>query len=306
MNKFKYIPVLALAALLTSCNLFGGKAPKFAEEGEQVEYSYFYDRCQQVAFDSELNDTNVKLTDRILKISNYESSNNVTKRDRKEIDKTESTHNSKSESQYDADNLVAKYTGEDNMSMKSSGPSGNGSFTLKNNSENYFQFEKENGSYYLVIANTKSQEYALYREASSSSSRQATIFDELVRYNILEIFESFRSYVPESSSDARDYLFYIKDDSIFTMSLTKDETENNEYYEITTKTKLKVQIDITDKKQALRVSSESKIEYIYHINYDGHKAGDVVTENHINYCDYAVTSKNVNLSAVDVSNYYLR
>ena len=42
MKKLRYIPMLALVSLLSSCNLFGGnkmKAPTFAKEGDEVEFT---------------------------------------------------------------------------------------------------------------------------------------------------------------------------------------------------------------------------------------------------------------------------
>ena len=65
MSKIKFIPVLALTALLAGCSLFDGKAPKFADAGEEVDYSYFYNKCSEAINDSEISDSDVKLTDRV-------------------------------------------------------------------------------------------------------------------------------------------------------------------------------------------------------------------------------------------------
>lgn len=305
MNKIKCIPVLALAALLSSCSLFGAKAPKFADEGEQVDYTDFFNRYNDAYSNSELNDTNVKLTDRIIKTSNYEMNNSVLKRGNKEISKSEMTTNIKEESQFDVDNFVGKATSESKETMKGNNPEGNGSYSLSSKSENYYQFEKENSYTYLVKANTKTQEYRFVDQVSSSRKKDV-VFDEKLRYEIVYFVELFYSYVPKTSFGSEDYLFYIKDDNLFTITLTKDETNNSSDYEYTFKRKLKIQLDLTDKKQALRISDETKTEYKYHINYDTYRDGDVVTTNQIMYAEYSVNSKNVNLSPIDVGDYIQR
>lgn len=305
MNKIKFIPVLALTALLAGCSLFDGKAPKFADAGEEVEYSYFYDQCMAEIRDSEISDQDVKLTDRVVKYSSYYMQKNVLKRDNKEISKTENTTSRKSESQYDVDNAVGKITTENKMSYKGNGPEGSGSYSTTEKRENYYQFEKESGIKYLIYANAKTKEYNR-QEQVTSSRKQDDIFDDLIRAELVSMVSDFYNYVPSSFGNAKDCLFYIKDNSLFTISKTKEETIKNSDYNLVAKTKLKVQINTTDKKQSLKISSEVQNEYVYLKNGSSVREKDVVTENIVNYVEYTFTGKTVNLSAIDASDYYLR
>ena len=305
MNKIKFIPVLALTALLAGCSLFDGKAPKFADAGEEVEYSYFYDQCMAEIRDSEISDQDVKLTDRVVKYSSYYMQKNVLKRDNKEISKTENTTSRKSESQYDVDNAVGKITAENKMSYKGNGPEGSGSYSTTEKRENYYQFEKESGIKYLIYANAKTKEYNR-QEQVTSSRKQDDIFDDLIRAELVSMVSDFYNYVPSSFGNAKDCLFYIKDNSLFTISKTKEETIKNSDYNLVAKTKLKVQINTTDKKQSLKISSEVQNEYVYLKNGSSVREKDVVTENIVNYVEYIFTGKTVNLSAIDASDYYLR
>lgn len=305
MNKIKFIPVLALTALLAGCSLFDGKAPKFADAGEEVEYSYFYDQCMAEIRDSEITDQDVKLTDRVVKYSSYFMQKNVLKRDNKEISKSENTTSRKSESQYDVDNAVGKITAENKMSYKGNGPEGSGSYSTTEKRENYYQFEKESGIKYLIYANAKTKEYNR-QEQVTSSRKQDDIFDGLIRAELVSMVSDFYNYVPSSSGNAKDCLFYIKDNSLFTISKTKEETIKNSDYNLVAKTKLKVQINTTDKKQSLKISSEVQNEYVYLKNGSSVREKDVVTENIVNYVEYTFTGKTVNLSAIDASDYYLR
>ena len=305
MNKIKFIPVLALTALLAGCSLFDGKAPKFADAGEEVEYSYFYDQCMAEIRDSEISDQDVKLTDRVVKYSSYYMQKNVLKRDNKEISKTENTTSRKSESQYDVDNAVGKITAENKLSYKGNGPEGSGSYSTTEKRENYYQFEKESGIKYLIYANAKTKEYNR-QEQVTSSRKQDDIFDDLIRAELVSMVSDFYNYVPSSFGNAKDCLFYIKDNSLFTISKTKEETIKNSDYNLVAKTKLKVQINTTDKKQSLKISSEVQNEYVYLKNGSSVREKDVVTENIVNYVEYTFTGKTVNLSAIDASDYYLR
>ena len=305
MNKIKFIPVLALTALLAGCSLFDGKAPKFADAGEEVEYSYFYDQCMAEIRDSEISDQDVKLTDRVVKYSSYYMQKNVLKRDNKEISKTENTTSRKSESQYDVDNAVGKITAENKLSYKGNGPEGSGSYSTTEKRENYYQFEKESGIKYLIYANAKTKEYNR-QEQVTSSRKQDDIFDDLIRAELVSMVSDFYNYVPSSFGNAKDCLFYIKDNSLFTISKTKEETIKNSDYNLVAKTKLKVQINTTDKKQSLKISSEVQNEYVYLKNGSSVREKDVVTENIVNYVEYIFTGKTVNLSAIDASDYYLR
>ena len=304
MSKIKYIPILALSALLAGCGVFGGKAPKFADSGEEVKYSDFYNRCNNAIADSDAYDLDVNLTDRYIKESAYESRNTIVKRDGKEINKNETVGSTKNEYQFDVDNLVGKLTGEGKTTYKVKSPEGTANYTVDSKVERYYQFQKVSGVRYLIYANAKTKEYNR-REQVSSSRKQEDIFNDVIRQEIAYMFTEFSRYIPSSSSDAKDYLFYIKDENLFTISLTNEKTTKGDDYNEVTKNKIKVQLDTTDKKQAVRISSEVQTESTYKKDSNSYKKGDVVTETLIRYMDYSVANKDIKLSSVDIGDYLL-
>ena len=286
MKKLRLIPLLSLATLLSACSLFGGKAkePKFSKEGDEVTYDEFNTAYQKAYMNSELNDTDSKLGDRSLKGT--------------------ASYSVKGEAQFDYDNLVAKSTSEIKRTSKESSPEGTGSSTQTMKSEEYYQFTKIDGTKYLVEANAKTQVYSPYRSVSSSSDEK-DVFDLFVRSNFSSYSYMFGNYVPSSKEEAKDYLFYNNDDVLFTIVYNEDDEEDVSYGTIKTKSKIKVQIDLTDGKQAIRISAVNKTETSYSKDYNSYLDGDVVSEENVTYVDYSISSKDVNVKEVNLDDYTL-
>lgn len=306
MKKLRLIPLLSLAALLSACSLFGGKAkePKFSKEGDEVTYEKFQEQYSKAYMDSELYDTDSKLGDRSLKGTASYSSTDLHKRGKKEINKEEDSYTVKGEAQFDYDNLVAKSTAEIKRTSKESSPEGTGSSTQTMKSEEYYQFTKIDGTKYLVEANAKTQVYSPYRSVSSSSDEK-DVFDLFVRSNFSSYSYMFGNYIPNSKEEAKDYLFYNNDDVLFTIVYNEDDEEDVSYGTVKTKSKIKVQIDLTDGKQAIRVSAVNKTETSYSKDYNSYLDGDVVSEENVTYVDYSISSKDVNVKEVNLDDYTL-
>lgn len=307
MRKLRYIPIIALTALLSSCDLFGGnkmKAPSFAKEGDEVKYSEFKEKLQQAAQDCEFSDEESILGDRVEKVSTSQSEVRNWKRGKKEIEKSDEQRTSKGESQYDYDNLVAKATTESKVTTKSSSQTGSESSTSTYNTETYFQFDKISGTKYLIQADAKRM---VYSGAISVSGKQTEedVFDNLVRGDISVIYSYFMYSIP-SEQLAKEYLFHVNGDTLFTFSLDTDEdVENNANYVYHTSTKLKAQLDLTNKKEVFRYSYEYKEEYTYNRDYDVYQEDDVVTVETKAYAEYTVNAKSVTVKPVSLENYTL-
>ena len=231
MNKIRFIPMITLTALVTGCSLFGGngmKAPKFAKEGEEVSYSKFIDEMDDIQDESELFDADSKLTDRTLKITYGMSETASLKRGKKEVHKSTSQQTGKSESQFDASNLTAKEVGETKTTEKMTTQEGNSSSTSSRKQEVHYQFEKVEGNNSLVLANAKTKEYYSYRSVVSGSDEDE-VFDSLIKNSLSSYIYLFSSRMPMTEQDAKDYLFYINNDTVFTYSLTKEDTDDGAY-----------------------------------------------------------------------------
>lgn len=305
MKKTRFIPLLALTALLTSCDLFGGnklKEPSFAKEGEEVSYNDFTSRVQQAFEESEINDSESLLGDRIEKYTVSQSQVRTTKMEKKEISSSNTVRTQKSESQCDADNLVSKATGETKYESKSSSEEGSSSETSTSNTESYLQFEKVNGQMALIFANVKTESYIVSKNVSARESEE-DVFDSSIRSSILSIYSSFAYSIPSSQTDAKEYMFFINNDTLFTFSQNTDQDEDTADYKVSTKIKLKAQFDFTSKKEAFRYSYQVRTEYTYKRNYQGYKEGQVETIESKSYVDYSMNGKSVTVKPLDISDY---
>ena len=304
MNKMRFIPLLALTALLSGCNLFGGaKAPNFVDSGDEVTFVQFKEKYLQAARDNELNDFESKLTDRVFKRSFSSTIVETIKRDKKEISNVTNQMIASGESQFDVNNLTGKAVAEVKSTTKIQDAEEDGSATSTTKYESYAQFEKVSNALYLVNANAKTKEYTTYERVSGTLTKEV-IFDNYMRDDLLSIMTPFNDYMPANLKDGSDNLFYNYDDIMFTYSKAK-ESEDNSYagYNEYNKFILKAQLDLTDRKQALRLSYENKIERTYKRNEDGHHKGDVLTREEKIYYDYTITAKDITVKPVDFSQY---
>ena len=306
MKTIRCIPVMALAALLSSCSLFGGmKAPTFSKEGEEVTYEEFEEALDEALEYCEFHDEESNLGDRVIKASISQMTTDIWKRGKKEISKTEMQATDTGESQFDYSNYVAKSTDEIKDSEKNTNQEGESTRTNNINYENYYQFGTINSSYYLILVNAKTKEY--YGLSQTSSNAKDFMFGNLIRSTFSYAYYSFSKYMPSSPLTAKDYLFFNNNDTVFTYSENKeDEDKNSSFFNRSTKTKIKAQVDLTNKKQAIRLSYEYKEETEYKRDYEGYKDGDIVTSEEKYYVDYSFTAKEVTVNAVDLGNYTLR
>ena len=306
MKKLHLIPLLGLTALLASCSLFSAKAPKFASEGDEYSYEEFYDKLNQAQIDSELSDYDSKLGDRVLKSNTYYSSVSTIKRERKVIQKIERTQTLKEEGQFDYDGLVGKGNYEGKYTEKSKTPEGTGSTTSEQKIDYNYQFGQVGKFSSLVLANNKTKQYYV-RETVTASNPDHKIFDSFVHSVIDNATYGFFMYLPGSKAEAKDYLFFVNNnDSLFTFSYNQEKDDGStSAFDCLLIQKIKVQLDLTDKKQALRVSYESNEERTYLKDDNGNLEGDILTITEKRYEEYTINAKDVSVKAVDLDSYSL-
>ena len=298
----RYIPLLSLAALLIACDPAANfQAPTFAKEGDEVTYEEFQTKGQETAEDSELNDDEFSLGDRGFKIATSRYTLTTKQRDNKEFYKAEETRSGKSEAQFDYANYVGKIVTETKETTKYVNQEGESSSSSNENTESYVQFGKVNGVNGLLRVNTKTKTYSL----ETAGSKSEKVFDNYVRSALSSCFYYFGGYLPNGNQDAGKYLFYVNNGKLFTYTTNQndeyDDFDDYEYYN--TRLRIKAQIDLTDKKQALRVSYEFSEEYKYKINTYNYLRGDVIKNERKEYVEFTTTVKDYNFDAVDISNY---
>ena len=315
MKKVRILPLLALVTLLSACNKGPVvKAPTFTKEGEQVTYAEFNTKLEASFKASELYDDGEgelpALGDRVLKGSTSSSNVTIVKRNKKEIRKEESASSISAEQLYDYDNLVSKTTTntKETSSIKTEEESSSGSSTGK--SEVYYQFGRIDNTDYLLSVNSKTKSYRRSYEVSSGSTPAKT-FDRYVRNNISSVQSLFSYYLP-GESDAKDYIFSNKE-NLYTFSAS---TENNDelfkeslvkYATVKRTAKIKVQLDLTDGKQSLKLSYETRTETTYIEPYSSYSESflkdDISIEENKSYYDVSVAAKKADVKSVDITEY---
>ena len=301
--------MLALVSLLSSCNLFGGnkmKAPTFAKEGDEVEFTDYQAKLAAANENSELSDQESKLSDRLIKSSYATSETVVLKRGKTEVRKSETATQTKGEMQIDYSNLTMKETGETKGTYKRSDQEGSYNITANSKTENYGQFATISDVKSWVSANAKTKVYTVAGTLYSGMDKD-DYFDSLVRMQISNLSSYYFEYEPDSKEQAKDYLFYINNDVLFTISYNNEKDEETEEAAIYTKSKIKLQLDMTDKKQAVRVSVETEASKTYKkdggYSSSAYKEGDVETTKYVEYYEATVSAKDVTVKEVDLDDY---
>lgn len=302
MKKIRYIPLFALAALLASCGP-SMKAPSFANEGEEVNYVQFKGALIEAKSLSEMYDTEYYLSDRVVKASSSNSYTYNWKRGNKELSNEEYVTSATGETQFDVDNFVAKSVGETKASRKATNQEDNQTEESKASFEAYRQIEEIRNSTYFIEANAKTKTYTTQQKISSSNKRE-DIFDNYIRDSMHNLANLFDSYIPMNQQEAKRYLFYNNDDTIFTFALTEERNDNSQpYFNSYFKSKIKGQLDLTSKKEYFRLSYEVSEERTYNQDDGAYREGDVINIINKVYYDISVNGKDVNLNNINIDDY---
>lgn len=308
MKNIRLIPILLVLPLLSSCGA-GGNPPSFSKEGVEVDFEDFQDQLELASEESELN-MDVPLQDRITKGSYYSLNRNVQKRGGNEIYRSETISNSKAEFQLDFDNLVGKYVyeGKDVNKLVRPSDTSNSDYTYKDTI--YYQFNKISRVDYFVTASVNQKNYSTNNVSISRDYHFNDFAASMIQWQLM----NFNEYKPSYEIDADGYLFYVNGETLFTYETSNERTEDIVNYDSSygtknIRSKIKCQLDLTDRKQAVRISYEVTTEYTYQKDYYGmsdrdYLAGDVVTNEERVYTDYYVDAQKVNVNPIDIDNYY--
>lgn len=299
MKKIRIITLLSSLILLAACDASSGVAPTFAKEGEETTYANFMNQYSNVKSESELFDTSLSLSDRSQKISYYDSTLTIVKRGNSEIQKTESTMSAKGEIQFDYDNFTAKTEADSKSVDKLTSPDETRTNTSTEKINYIYQYSKKNSVSGLYSFNLKTKECSLYSSGTSSKSH----FDSFVRNQTSGMTYWFEKYLPLDTKVQKQYLYYINNETQFTYIYNLDKTEKQAGSNVTTRLKIKAQVELADKKQKVLLSLEETLTTTYTAKSGIYVAGDVVTTETKEYRDYSITSKDYNISKIDDSDY---
>ena len=323
MKKLRFIPVLAVAALLSACGTSNGSVskPKFAKAGEEVRAEKFAQDFKSVLNDLDLSKEQL-LKSKELKVSKKESVNGKHLRNKKAVETLSGTRAEKDSAKYDATNFVAVVDQEG--SQKANSQHLNASEVIDADFTDTTQLQKivYNDVDYLATINETYKSIELVRNLSSVELSVA--IDSYVKSYVAEELELQSAYYMIDMLENVDYLslqdFKLYEaKNLFTLEakmeyvfgkvtnglLEYKETETIEY---------KVQYEIKDNDVTYRyyMVNDSRCEYYLDVagnpsaEYftDDFREGDVtelrtIRSEEVSYKDASVKLETKNVDPVD-------
>lgn len=310
MKNFKFVPVLAIAALLSACGVNKGisvKAPKFAKEGAEVTYAEFGTKLEAAIDASELADAESKLGDTVISAKQTQSQVSVLKNGKKELSREEQKVVYEDHYKFDADNLL----GESSSSFKVYGLQSDvhGEKTQEEKEEESYRYQFGEGDESKYLYRYELETKYFYEEASvADGDTQEHLFNICMKEEVYNSISTFFGLMPTTETEASSYKFYVNG-NVFTFVDSYDESGNmtddvsNVYGTYADKGELKVQLDLTNGVQKLKVAMEVTETGKYTAAYGSYGEGDEVKAEYKMYMDNSVQSKKVSLKAIDASEF---
>lgn len=324
MKNIKYIPALALVALLSACNVNKGlspKAPKFAKKGEQVEHGAIAEKREAEGF---LPLMTVTSTDDVVsaernKEESYIDKIKVTNK-KKTVLSSKSVRVTKENSKGDMNNLIISYTSETKSEE-----------TEKSEFDNYSKKTDDKYSYNYQYGTLDDKEYLLYvdpglkmydwvsdvtgkdDEYKKGYLAEGVYFEVYGPANPNEILDIIDNWGTATEEEQMNYKFFMNKD-VYTIeyysetSYEEVEPETNVVtYKETTVSESTLQLEIKENGYEWRIKGNvlTKVEFNARTSYEGtyYNAGDVLEIDSTAYIQTSLYAKDVKLEPIDISSY---
>lgn len=319
MKKIKFIPVLAMAALLSACELGGPsvKAPKFAKEGDKVEAAAFIEDALKAIKELEVYKAEPSYKDRFVKVNNSNSEEEFLKRGNKKVNQYSYKKSSDMTFEFDFDSYVAYGTMEEKVSSTDKSTSSSSNRTANMKTSTYLQKVTHEGKNYFASVSKDSKKMMGYAEITELTPEKA-LFESIYasgekQYLTLTTAVSFmESEYPSFTDEEKAKYNFYKNGDVYT--ITYEDTREGEYkyddviyYTTSNTSKMKLQYEIKGKDVYFR-SSEEEIEIIdykktYYSYPESYFEGDHYEEKEVSYSECSAKDKSVSLSAIDTTGF---
>ena len=288
MKKLRFIPVLAVAALLSACGI--GKSgsvskPKFAKAGEEVRAEKFAQDLKSVLNDLDVNKEQL-LKSKELKISEKESVNGKHLRGKKAVETISMSQSEKNAAKYDASSYVAVLNAEYSRKGSAKGLSYDGDVDEQYSDDQQLQKVVWNDTDYLASINETYKSIDIIRNLNNVElSVAADSFVKEYVYDALELGSAYSMVDMIGNLDylsLKDFKFY-EAKNLFTFEVSMEyvfgkltnglleykETENIEY---------KVQYEIKDNDVTYRYYMVNESKYEYYMDVEGNPSAEYFKE----------------------------
>lgn len=257
MNKIKFIPVLAVVALLSACgnNRQSVKAPKFAKEGQEVAVAKFVEDASK-AFDNLDIFKEDRLGSKVVTSKASEATNEKLVRGKKTISESKKQEVEEYSYKLDAKSFVAEMEGKYNVSESVKNATTESESSQSQEEKVVMQQYEEEGKKYFSSFNISTKQAQLGTELTGEATIE-TVFDNLERMSIyyemeFDDLENTLAYLPTASAeDLKDQKFY-ENGNIFTMTYSVEESH--------------AYPSETDPEANIKVTYEAKQQYVLEPN----------------------------------------
>lgn len=317
MKKIKFIPILAVAALLSGCNSGGisVKAPKFAKEGEKVTDTKFMEDFSKALEGLDIEQSPLeKLDSRVLSYSACGSQATSVKRGKKEVYKQSYKESVKSSYEFDSENLRVHFKEEGrSQASRKSARMPDYKQESKGTTERYFQKYEKDGKSYVATVSPKEKTVTKYVELtevttllSAYNSYLSSSAEDAMSMDVLS--DLYSDWASQSEEIKSRYEFF-ENGGVYTWTY-KHETESNaDKYNMKLVMSDKYQVEIDGNNVKYRRSSESTTTYDYTKNYNGtivYQEGDQEVIVAKSYVDMSMKLKKVSVKEAKTAGYQER
>ena len=316
MKKFKFIPVLAVAALLSACGASKAtvsvKAPKFAKEGKEVEVAKFSEDAVAALNGVEYLNDEAKIGSKEIKAKNTAAQTATYSHDKKEQMKQEVKQCEEVVAQFDMKNNVLKATNKNSRSTLFKLPYGFSEEYVEEIETIYIQEAQHEGEAWAVSANVESKEATLMGKTSTTSIEtvlQLSVRGCVEEYFSLSSMSTFLQAMPSMTEEQLEGYKFYENGSVYTVSYVAEQTSENKNSDdevvatMTTKTTNKVQFEIKEGSIVYRLATETLITTTYLKETSGYSEGDVIENKTVQYSEVSAKDYKKSVKALDLKDY---
>ena len=313
MKKIKFIPVLAMAALLSACEMGGPsvKAPKFAKEGNKVEAEKFIEDASKVMSELDVSQENPTYQDKLITVKLSYSDEIFIKRGNTKISQQSGAYVYNMSYGFDVDTKVALGKTELNAKQTKKDQTTNSSTTEKAKQEVYLQKFSHDGKAYFGMVTPKEKEMEGYAELNETVTEEK-VFNSFVanaedEYLYLsECAGLFTQYPLMPDEEKAKFAFY-ENGNVYTVTYTTESESDEENYKKKLTSTIKYQYEIKGNDVTFRMSQEELTVYDYKKSYSAypyaHVEGDHEEEKTAQYIESSAKTKKVSYNAVDTTGF---
>ncbi len=314
MKKVKFIPLLMITMLATSCGITPLKEPSFLKYKNQVDFDTIEADFLAASLENEFVSVNKDCNNKLSTFNEYQKIDASLRRAKKELGSSHYAAKVSSVRKYD----IKDYLAEENTKYEYTNEARYPNFTSDIKSEDdqnlsYQYVEGESGSDLLLLNNRDKYYVTVFSDVAEED--KSTHICNMVRNAYLgEMLSNFDVYLNSYGNLETTKLY--SDDKTFTIVININEIDlvvANADYSLTVQEKTKVQISLNNGEERF-VLSKKKVEVYQYFRNSSFVppnmttktpvlAGDRCTMEYLQYVEASINNDDLSLKEKDISSY---